>query len=128
MQTSEVEPTAVQTVPKDAGVQVDRASDDIQTMSVAFSEYCRHVLNLDVKNDFLEVSSSAMVRLKVGGRSNVVYNLAKGIGTSRKDEAESRFPVNRMPMGLVEYRTNFFIAENINMVGRLMHNFIACKQ
>ena len=50
------------------------------------------MLKVEVCDDFLEVASSAMVRLKAGNRSNVVYNLAKGIGTSRKDEAESRFP------------------------------------
>ena len=57
-----------------------------------------------------------MVRLKAGNRSNVVYNLAKGIGTSRKDEVESRFPVGIMPMGLVEYTANFFVAEDSNSV------------
>ena len=67
-------------------------------------------------DDFIEVASSAMVRLKAGNRSNVVYNLAKGIDTSRKDEAESRFPVGIMPMGLVEYTANFFVAEDSNSV------------
>ena len=56
---------------------------------------------------FLEVSASAMVKLKAGNKSNVVYNLAKGVGTNRLDEFESRFPVARVPMGLVEYTTNF---------------------
>ena len=71
------------------------------------------MLKVEVCDDFLEVASSAMVRLS---RSNVVYNLAKGIGTSRKDEAESRFPVGIMPMGLVEYTANFFVAEDSNSV------------
>ena len=60
-------------------------------------------------DDFLEVLSSAMVRLKAADRSNVVYKLAKGIGTGR-------FPVDRMPMGLVEYAVNFFTAESVNAV------------
>ena len=41
---------------------------------------------------FLEVSASAMVKLKAGNKSNVNYNLAKGVGTNRLDESESRFP------------------------------------
>ena len=74
------------------------------------------MLKVEVCDDFLEVASSAMARLKAGNRSNVVYNLAKGIGTSRKDEAESQFPVGKMPMGLVEYTANFFVAEDSNSV------------
>ena len=40
---------------------------------------------------FLEVSASAMVNLKAGNKSNVNYNLAKGVGTNRLDESESIF-------------------------------------
>lgn len=57
-----------------------------------------------------------MVRLKAGNRTNVVYNLAKGIGTCRNNDTESHFPVGKMPMGLVEYTANFFVAEDINSV------------
>ena len=78
-------------------------------MSVAFSAHCKHVLKLDVCADFLELLSLAMARLQAADRSNVVYNLAKGIGTGR-------FPLERMPMGLVEYTVNFFIAESVNAV------------
>lgn len=67
----------------------------------------------------MEVSSFAMARLKSSGCSNVVYNLAKGIATIKNGEAESLFPVGRMPMGLVEYTINFFIAENINAVNQI---------
>ena len=77
---------------------------------------CREKLDVEVCSDFLQVSSSAMVQLKAGNRSNVVYNLAKGIGTCRENETESRFPVGKMPMGLVEYTANFFVANNINSV------------
>ena len=101
---------------KNAGVQLDKCATDLHSISVAFSKYCKHVLKVEVCDDFLEVASSAMVRLKAGNRSTVVYYLAKGIGTSRKDEAESRFPVGIMPMGLVEYTANFFVTEYSNSV------------
>ena len=57
-----------------------------------------------------------MVRLKAGNRSNVVYNLATGNRYLPKDEAESLFPVGIMPMGLVKYTANFFVAEDNNSV------------
>jgi len=46
-------------------------------------------------------------------RSNVLYNLAKGVGTLRGDSSDSRFP---MPMGLVEYAANFFVSDNLQKV------------
>lgn len=89
-------------------------------MSAAFSKYCHDALNIQLPTDFLEVVAKAMVKLKQAKRSNVVYNLAKGVGTERKDLTESRFPVSRMSMGLVEYVTNFFIVEDINTVSFYM--------
>ncbi len=59
----------------------------------------------------------------IGNRSNVLYNLAKGVGTNRMDESESRFPVTWMPMGLVEYTTNFFVADDLNAVCLVLLNF-----
>ncbi len=64
-----------------------------------------------------------MSKLKAGNRSNVLYNLAKGVGTNRMDESESIFPVTRMPMGLVEYTTNFFVAYDLNVVCLVLLNF-----
>ena len=57
-----------------------------------------------------------MVRLKKHKCSNVVYNLAKGVGEERSGVDESRLPVSRMPMGLIEHITNFFTAEDMNEV------------
>ena len=105
----------------DLGVQVsqlavDELDSDLRALSIAFSKYCMMNLKLEVCEDFLEVSASAMVKLKAGNKSNVVNNLSKGVGTNRSDESESRFPVARMPMGLVEYTTNFFVADDLNSV------------
>ena len=89
---------------------------NLQAMSIAFSKHCNNVLNIEIPGDFLEVAACAMATLKQAQRSNVIYNLAKGVGTQRQGHTDSRFPVSRMPMGLVEYITNFFVAENINTV------------
>ena len=59
-----------------------------------------------------------MVQLSNGGRTDVLYNLAKGMGTLRPDKKDSRFPINRMPMGLVEYTAQFFAFDNLQQVKR----------
>ncbi len=103
-------------IPKFHSAQINmlaatrESENDLHAMSVAFSKYCKEKLNTELGEDFLELSASAMSKLKAGNRSNVLYNLAKGVGTNRMDESESRFPVTRMPMGLVEY-TIFFKQE-----------------
>ena len=59
-----------------------------------------------------------MQRLSGGGQSNVLYNLAKGIGTMRSDLSDSHFPIKRMPLGLVEYIANFFAADHLQQVNQ----------
>ena len=59
-------------------------------------------------NDFLELALSAMEHLKSCGRSNVLYNLAKALGTLRTDHSDPLLPAKRMPMGLIEHSVNFF--------------------
>ena len=70
---------------------------------------------MDMPNDFLVYAGAAMVELAKSKRSNVLYNLAKGIGTKRED-GTPRFPTQQMPMGLVEYAADFFVAEDMNQV------------
>lgn len=89
---------------------------DVTALSHDFSDHCKAAFELNVQVDFLTYSASAMVRLKNSKRANVIYNLAKCVGKERVDCAESRFPVSRMPMGLFEYVTNFYVAEHINDV------------
>ena len=93
----------------------------ISTLSQTFSTYCKKSLQLDVPVDFLAYAGTAIARLKESGRANVVYNLVKGIGKDRQDSSDARFPVSRMPMGLIEYATNFYVAENINQVSVTSH-------
>ena len=77
-------------------------------MSFLFTQFCEKELGLKVPCDFLVLASSAMVRLAEKHRSNILYNLAKGISTMRRDGSDSRFPTQRMPFGLVEYSASFF--------------------
>ena len=85
-------------------------------LSDLFSSYLTNVYSLTVPKDFLCNAANAMLRLSDGGRTNVLYHLAKGIGTLRADKKDSRFPVKRMPMGLVEYIAQFFAVDNLQQV------------
>jgi hypothetical protein len=62
-----------------------------------------------------------MENLHRAGRSNVLYLLAKALGTTRPDGSDSLLPISRMPMGLLEYMVNFFTASSIQQV---QYNFI----
>lgn len=88
----------------------------ISDISQSFSEHCKTTLELNVPINFLTYASSAMVRLKKHNRSNVVYNLARIVGEQRADVNESRLPISKMPMGMIEYITNFFAADDLNEV------------
>lgn len=66
-----------------------------------------------IPSDYLQLSVEAMSHLKDLGRTNVLYNLAKVIGTKRANSSESRLPVGRMPMGLLEHCINFFLSAKV---------------
>ncbi|XP_065900800.1 uncharacterized protein [Dysidea avara] len=89
--------------------------DQLQAVSKMFTAYLSsgHCL---VPEDFLIHAKNAMLQLRRHGRSNVLYNLAKGIGTMREDNSDSKFPTKCMPMGLVEYAANFFSCDNLQQV------------
>lgn len=62
--------------------------------------------------DFIVLAARAMLQLTSSGQSNVLYNLAKAIGTIREDGTDSRLPGKRMPMGLmglIEYIAIFLL-------------------
>ena len=73
--------------------------------------------DITINGDFIQYCMKAMSWLKKNKRSNVIYNFAKGIGTMREDKSDSLLPVKRMPMGINEHTSNFFIS----MVATLMH-------
>jgi len=68
------------------------------------SAYMSSEMYVSVPGDFLSHASKAMVTLNRSGHTNVIYNLARGIGSQRID----RFPTDRMPMGLIEYIASFY--------------------
>ena len=57
-----------------------------------------------------------MIQLSKNNRFNVLYTLAKGFGTLPEDKRVALcFPIQRMPMGLVEHTAIFFsIADDVN--------------
>ena len=59
-----------------------------------------------MENDFLDLLLVSMRRLKDVGR----------IGTTREDGSGPRFPVDRMPMGMLEYVVKFYAEENTSKV------------
>ena len=83
----------------------------LNVLSKLFSAYASTEMSLSVPDDFIILAAKAMLQLKSSNRSNVIYNLAKAIGTVREDKSDSRLPTKQMPMGLIEYTANFFAAD-----------------
>lgn len=77
-------------------------------ISDLYKSYIASNSNVAVPDDFLVLALSAMEHLKACGRSNVLYNLAKVLGTKREDNSDALLPAKRMPMGLIEHCINFF--------------------
>lgn len=88
----------------------------LKALSKLFTSYMYSTACVTVPDDFLSCTAKAMVNLRSSRRTNVLYNLAKGIGTPRKDGSGSRFPTDCMPMGLVEYTASFYVCDNVNQV------------
>ena len=119
--TASMTSATVQTNPVDSNLLMDMLNwlpteSHLPVISELFSTCVSLLFKLSVPKDFLCLAANAMVQLSNGRRSNVLYNLAKGIGTLRSDKKDSRFPINRMPMGLVEYTAQFFAYDNLQQV------------
>ena len=81
-----------------------------EDVSKQFVQLVRRIYNVSVPDDFLKLSAQAFYHLKAQQRSNVLHNLAKGLGTVREDGSDCLFPIKRMPMGLLEHMASFFAA------------------
>ena len=92
--------------------------EQITFISERFSEAADKI-GVNVPSDFLKLALDAMRHLAGSGRSNVIYGLAKGMGTLREDGRDSVFPVKRVITGLVEYSVNFFNAGEAQNVRKL---------
>ena len=60
-----------------------------------------------------------MRNLRDAGRCNVLYLLAKAVGTMREDGRDTLLPTKRMPMGLLEYMVSCFTATSVNQVNNM---------
>ena len=88
----------------------------ISQMSHQFSSLLKDEYHLNIPQDYLELSVQAMLHLKQCDRSNILYSLAKGLGTLKPDGSDSKFPAKRMPAGLLQHMVNFFAADNLSQV------------
>lgn len=91
-------------------------AQQLQTISDLFHNFLLLFHDVCIRPDFLELALNASRHLKQCNRSNIIYKLAKVIGTMRPDKLDSRLPAKRMPMGLLEYIANFYDAENYQKV------------
>ena len=109
---------------KEASTQTE---DCLSAISAQFQQHCK-LASVKLPEDFLELSKSAMDQLQQHGRTNVVYNFVKAVGTVRTDGTDSRLPISRMPMGMIEHTVNFFANKDINRVSCvLLANLVGVK-
>ena len=91
----------------------------LQVLSQLFSQMLiRHYSTpaLGMPDDFLELVASGVQHLHQEKRTNVIYSLAKAVGTMRVDGSDSLLPAKRMPMGLIEYAVSFFTVSSVQKV------------
>ena len=86
--------------------------NELKIISDLYKSYVTSNSDVVIPDDFLVLAQSAMEHLKLCGRSNVLYNLAKALGTKREDHSDTLLPVKRMPMGLIEHCVNFFCSNH----------------
>jgi len=85
-------------------------------LSNLLCELLSNEYSAQVPSDFLKVAAEGMKHLHNCNRSNVIYLIARALGTARDDQSDSLLPAKRMPMGLIEHTVNFFNAEHVNEV------------
>jgi len=68
-----------------------------------------------------------MLQLEKGGRSNVLYGLASGLGSFRED-GSPQFPVDRMPMGLLQHMVDFFNCRSVQEVRGYILSISVCDR
>ena len=96
--------------------------EQLKFLDELFSKCCSS-LNLYLPPSFLSYSVKGMLRLQESSRSNFLYGLAKGLGTTRSSGADSVFPTKQVIAGLVEYSINFFNATTVAQVSILIRRY-----
>ena len=66
----------------------------LATLPCSFSKCCSS-LDVEVTGDFVGLSAKAVVHLKQSKQTNVLYSLAKGLGTLRCNKSDTLFPIKR---------------------------------
>ena len=89
--------------------------EQLQQICTMFHNYAISS-GLSIPPDFLPLSLKAFAHLKSSGRTNVLYNMSKCLGTMRTDNSDSLLPAKQMPMGLLEHTVNFFSASSAEQV------------
>ena len=110
------EPTEVEAATITPRLLNSSENQDLKVISSLYKSYCTSCSSVTPPDDFLKFALLAMEHLKSCGRSNVLYNLAKALGTMRDDQTDSLLPVKRMPMGLIEHCVNFFCCSHSEQV------------
>jgi hypothetical protein len=77
------------------------------------------VYGIDIPPDFVKLSLEAMKNLERAGKANVIYNLVVGFTKVRPDGTDYYFPIKRMPFGLLQYLSEFFVSVNGQRVSYL---------
>ena len=73
------------------------SEEQLDLLSQLFSHYAATNSSFIVPEDFLVLAYKGMKELQDGKRSNVLYSLAKTLGTKRSDGSDSLMPIHRMP-------------------------------
>lgn len=81
--------------------------DKLRVISVLYCKIADQS-GVSVPDDYLKLSLDGMKQLKTNGRRNLLYGLAKGLGTVRSDGTDSVFPTRKVVCGLLEYSVEFF--------------------
>ena len=96
--------------------QLSDSEDQLRLLSDLFVSYLQAKSIPAVPQDFLQLAVAGMECLKEAFRPNLIYKLAKALGTTRPDASGPLIPVSRMPMGLLEHIVCFYTASSIRQV------------
>ena len=114
---------ACNTTPVDNDVgtclQILRALPNEELLTIIsslFKDLANAKYGVQITSDYLYLSICATMHLNQSGRSNLLYGLAKAMGTMRSDGSDSRLPAKRMPTGLIAHIVAFFNADSYHKV------------
>ena len=89
-------------------------------MQTLFWQYMSALYGDEIKkfvpSDFVDLCCKGIHVLNKNGKDNILYYLAKGLGTPRADESGPSLPIDRMPFGLLSYNIRYFALDAVNKV------------